>query len=97
MVILAFITNSIHINNAKNEYSLLASIDIEKSYDNVDHLKLIEKLRHINKPNIIINLIINLISFGQLYVWTKEGLEGPKTNPKGIPQGAILSPILFNI
>uniref|UniRef100_A0A6M2DNA1 Putative rna-directed dna polymerase from mobile element jockey-like isoform x2 n=1 Tax=Xenopsylla cheopis TaxID=163159 RepID=A0A6M2DNA1_XENCH len=95
--ILAIITNDIQISNANNEYLLLASIDIEKAYDNVEHSRLKEKLRLINIPNNIINLIINLISYRKIYVRTNEGLEGSRISYKGIPQGAILSPILFNI
>lgn len=65
--------------------------DIVKFFDNIDHSRLLKAVRvHIEHPGILC-LIKSWISVG---VSTSEGLILPQ---KGIPQGAVISPILANI
>jgi RNA-directed DNA polymerase len=65
--------------------------DIVKFFDNIDHSLLLKAVRrYIDNPGILC-LIKAWISVG---VFTPEGLILPQ---KGIPQGAVISPILANI
>jgi RNA-directed DNA polymerase len=65
--------------------------DIVKFFDNIDHSRLLKQLRlYIDHPGILC-LIKSWISSGVL---TAEGLI---ISQKGIPQGAVISPILANI
>lgn len=60
-------------------------------FDNIDHSRLLKEVRlHIDNPGFLC-LIKSWISVG---VQTQEGLILPQ---KGIPQGAVISPILANI
>jgi CRISP-associated protein Cas1 len=72
-------------------YVWVFDADIVKFFDNIDHYRLLKELRlHVDNPGILC-LIKSWISVGVL---TPEGLILPQ---KGIPQGAVISPILANI
>lgn len=72
-------------------YSWVLDADIVKFFDNIDHQRLLTQVRiHINNPGILC-LIKSWVSVGML---TEEGLILPQ---KGIPQGAVISPMLANI
>ncbi len=72
-------------------YVWVLDADIVKFFDNIDHYRLLKEVRlHIDNPGILC-LIKSWISVGVL---TQEGLILPQ---KGIPQGAVISPLLANI
>lgn len=72
-------------------YDWVLDADIFKFFDNIDHQKLLKAIRnHVDNPGILC-LIKSWISVG---VQTDEGIILPQ---KGIPQGAVISPILANI
>ncbi|MBD2436244.1 group II intron reverse transcriptase/maturase [Nostoc sp. FACHB-110] len=72
-------------------YIWVFDADIVKFFDNIDHQKLLQAVRvYIDNPGILC-LIKAWISAG---IQTDEGLI---LSPKGIPQGAVISPILANI
>jgi len=72
-------------------YIWVLDADIVNFFDNLDHHRLLKEVRlHIDNPGILC-LIKSWISVGVL---TQEGLILPQ---KGIPQGAVISPILANI
>lgn len=72
-------------------YHWILDADIVKYFDSIDHqILLIELRQHVNHPGILC-LIKAWISSDIL---TKNGLEIPS---KGIPQGAVVSPLLANI
>ncbi|MGB3654505.1 MAG: CRISPR-associated endonuclease Cas1, partial [Rivularia sp. (in: cyanobacteria)] len=72
-------------------YVWVLDADIVKFFDNIDHHRLLKEVRlYIDHPGILC-LIKSWISVG---VETREGIILPQ---KGIPQGAVISPILANI
>lgn len=72
-------------------YHWVLDADIVKFFDNIDHHRLLREVRlHIDNPRILC-LIKSWVSVGVL---TDEGLILPQ---KGIPQGAVISPLLANI
>jgi RNA-directed DNA polymerase len=72
-------------------YTWVFDADIAKFFDNIEHSRLLQQLRrHLDHPGILC-LIKSWISVG---VMTDEGLV---LSQKGIPQGAVISPILANI
>ncbi|XP_076678212.1 uncharacterized protein LOC143374167 [Andrena cerasifolii] len=77
--------------------TLAACIDVKSAYDNVDHDILIQKLIQKNCPEKIISFVENWITDREI-----KGIRGYSEpvkgiQKKGLPQGAILSPILYNI
>lgn len=72
-------------------YHWVLDADIVKFFDNIDHHRLLKQVRlHIDHPRILC-LIKSWISVGVL---TEAGVV---VSQKGIPQGAVISPLLANI
>lgn len=72
-------------------YQWVLDADIVKFFDSIDHRRLLKEVRfHLENPRILC-LIKSWISAGVL---TEEGVIVPQ---KGIPQGAVISPLLANI
>ena len=81
----------------KNKNLYAAFIDYSKAFDKVKHQKLIEILKKAGIPEVEIRLIVNLY-WGQTAVVRIDN-ETSENFPisKGVRQGCILSPILFNL
>ncbi|KAI5735070.1 hypothetical protein M8J77_013749 [Diaphorina citri] len=81
----------------KDEDIFMTFIDYEKAFDNVNHVKLVSILRSISIPQADIRLIEQLYWGQRGKVRTSAGLSEEFTIVKGVRQGCIISPILFNI
>ena len=72
-------------------YHWILDADIIKYFDSIDHQILLEELRqHIDHPGILC----------LIKAWISSGIitnEEVKLSEKGIPQGAVISPLLANI
>ena len=72
-------------------YCWVLDADIAQYFDNIDHQRLLREVRkHIEHPGILC----------LIKAWISVGLKterGVLTSEKGIPQGAVISPILANI
>lgn len=93
---LARITDTITKNYNTNKSTALLTLDIEKAFDTVWHKGLIYKLIQNNIPNTLIKIIISFLKNRTFAVKINNTLSNKQKLPAGVPQGAILSPILFN-
>lgn len=84
-------------NIEKNQDVYMAFIDYEKAFDNVNHVKLISLLKKINIPTADIRLIEQLYWKQNGKVKTSIGISEDFNIIKGVRQGCIISPIIFNI
>lgn len=83
--------------NLKNSTALL-TLDIEKAFDTVWHKALIHKLNQYNFPNHLIEITNSFLRYRTYRVKiNNKTLSNCCSIPAGVPQGAILSPFLFNI
>ena len=78
----------------KNIYFCL--IDYAKAFDCVDHNKLWEILKEMGIPDHLTYLLRNLYADQEATVRTGHGTADWFQIGKGVPQGCILSPCLFN-
>jgi hypothetical protein len=86
------------INNFNNyEYTGAVMFDLDKAFDRVWHDGLIHKLKQINTPEILIDWINNFIRNRTFIVKYNDANSIIKKINSGVPQGCILSPILFSI
>lgn len=71
-------------------------IDITGAYDNVNVETLIDKLKDLRLPPKLVRFIGATLKSRTLTGLAENQLIGTKTTNKGLPQGSILSPLLFN-
>ena len=82
-------------NSRKNIY--FSFIDYAKAFDCVDHKKLWNIFQGMGIPNHLICLLRNLHAGQEATVRTGHGTMGWFQIGKGVRQGCILSPCLFNL
>ena len=72
-------------------YRFVLDADVVKFFDNINHQRLLTEVRKLVNEPLILSLIQTWISIGVL---TDNGIIRAE---KGIPQGAVISPLLANI
>lgn len=72
-------------------------IDIEGAFDNVNPSILINELKKLKIPSNIVKFIQNSITERTVHFYLNGTHIDTRTSRKGLPQGSILSPLLFNI
>lgn len=95
--ILAIFTSDIRISLSENKYLSAAFLDITGAYDNVQIPILMSKLNKINVPSKICNFLQNLLTERQISIKSDPSISSHRYVYKGLPQGSVLSPLLFNI
>ena len=75
-----------------NEQKFLFFIDLKNAYDSVNHILLFNKMRELGAPIKLINSISKIYSFAKMRINDKV-----LNVNRGVLQGSILSPKLFNI
>ena len=81
----------------KNIYFYLCFIDYAKAFDCVDHSKLWKILKEMRIPDHLTCLLRNLYAGQEATVRTGHGTTDCFQIGKGVRQGCILSPCLFNL
>ena len=82
-------------NSRKNIY--FCSIDYTKAFDSVDHKKLWKTLQEIGIPDHLTCLLRNLYAGQEATIRTGHGTMDWVQIGKGLHQGCIFSPCLFNL
>ena len=72
-------------------------IDIEKAFDRVWHEALIFKLNKIRTPQYITKIVTSFLADRSFVVTINGSLSHPIQIKYGVPQGAVLSPLLYNV
>lgn len=75
----------------------LISIDIEKAFDRVWHEGLIYKLIKTDTPQYLIRIISSFLANRSFQTIVNNQLSSTRLIEFGVPQGAVLSPTLYNI
>lgn len=72
-------------------------LDIEKAFDSVWHNGLIYKLNAFGVPGYLLKLIKSFISDRSFMVSLNGTYSSTRKIPAGVPQGSVLSPILYSL
>ena len=94
---LTILTSDVRRGFENMKDTLTACIDVKSAYDNVDHEILIRKLMQKNCPLKIVKFIETWITDREIKYMKSYANPVSGIQMKGLPQGAILSPILYNI
>lgn len=94
---IAYFLTDIYLSMHNNLYVLCSLIDIKSAFDCVCPIMLDKILTELNIPIKTRTFIFQLIAGKELYFKVGNNLEGPYTKNNGVPQGSVLSPILYNI
>lgn len=88
-----------HIKNSLilGDSTGLLLIDVERAFDRVWHYGLIKKMTDFNFPKYLIFLTRNFLQHRSFLVSVDGARSQIKRIPYGLPQGASLSPVLYNI
>lgn len=88
-----------HIQNNfnRNNYTAAVMFDMEKAFDRVWHDGLLYKMNKLNVPQYLQYWIQNFISDRSFFVIFNNCKSNKYKIRAGVPQGCILSPILFSI
>ena len=74
-----------------------AFVNLSAAYDTVNHRLLIQRLYNITQDSALCRVIQNLLSNRRFYVELNNERSRWRLQKNGLPQGSVLSPILFNI
>ena len=91
------IENAARIAIAKQEYMQILFIDLSQAYDNVQHAAVLHKLAKLGIKGRMMKWIQNYLEDREFKVFYKGEYSSWKVTTTGVPQGAILSPLLFNV
>ena len=91
------VTKSMRLNLNNSITTGVLFLDIEKAFDRVWHNGLLYKMEQFNYPKSIIKLIASFLRNRTFQVQLKGTISTLKEIPYGCPQGAVLSPMLYNI
>ncbi|KAF4532733.1 hypothetical protein B566_EDAN011925 [Ephemera danica] len=92
---LSTIHTDIQLNLARKKTSLLELFDIQGAYDNVNLAILMKKLRKLGIPNSICQILHIYLSYRKIQTRINDKTSSIRCRYRGLPQGSILSPILF--
>lgn len=95
---LSILTTDIRSSFLRKEYLVGVFLDIASAYDNVLLPVLRNKLIYqLNIPEKLVRFICNLFMQRTISIKSRDSILSPRTIWKGLPQGSVLSPILYNL
>lgn len=93
---LTYFHSDIQLGFEKHESTAAIFLDVQGAYDNVLWEILIPKLKSIGLPQMILQFVYNLIH-KRIITMRYESIDEIRTVFKGLPQGCVLSPILYSL
>ncbi|KAL0892118.1 hypothetical protein ABMA27_015319 [Loxostege sticticalis] len=94
---LSILTTDIRLAFKKKEYLVGVFLDIASAYDNVLLPVLRQKLLHLSVSEKLVRLIYSTLTSRSISVRYQDTLLPPRLIFKGLPQGSVLSPLLYSI
>lgn len=91
------IVNMIRYNKSKRHSTGILFLDIEKAFDSIWHAGLIYKLHKMQLPLYLVKIIKNFLKDRNFVVEIDGCQSNEKSIPAGVPQGSVLSPLLYSL
>jgi hypothetical protein len=83
--------------NNNNMSTTAVFLDIERAFDTTWHTGLLYKLSKLDFSASLIKLISPFLYIRKFFVSVENEMSAPRIMKAGVPQGSVLSPILFNM
>ena len=95
----ALITITEKIRKAINNGEITCGVflDLQKTFDTVDHEILLSKLEHYGIRGVPLKWFKSFLTQRHQYVSIENSILETLTNNHGVPQGSVLGPLLFLI
>ncbi|XP_076393338.1 uncharacterized protein LOC143265396 [Megachile rotundata] len=94
---IGILVNNIKECWGKRKMVTAAFIDVKAAYDNVVHKEVAVKLRNMDCPRKIRRYILAWLRERRVEIRGLDGVVIPMKLLKGLPQGSVLSPLLYNL
>lgn len=91
------VTEKLRLNIRRKLTTGVLLFDIEKAFDRIWHSGLLYKMIQLQYPKYIIHMISSFLKQRKFHVVVNSKSSTEKGIPFGTPQGAVLSPSLYNI
>lgn len=93
----SILSTDIRLAFSRGESMVAVFLDISAAYDNVLLSVLRDKMSQLSISRKVVNFISNLLMFRTIRVRWQGEVQAIRHTWRGLPQGSVLSPILFNI
>ncbi|XP_044766221.1 uncharacterized protein LOC123322344 [Coccinella septempunctata] len=93
----AALITDIYTANTHGEYLMAVFADVKKAYDNISLQDMRREIINIGLSNKFSKLVFNLYNNRKIFLRVGSTILGPRITSRGLPQGGILSPLLFVI
>lgn len=94
---LSIIVTDIHLAFKKKQYLVAAFLDVTSAYDNVQLSVLRQTMQNLSIPEKLTRFICNLLMERSISIKNTNCPPTSRTVWKGLPQGSVMSPLLYNL
>lgn len=94
---LALTYNQIKVAQSQKQACILCFLDLESAFDSVWHEGILIKLKNLNTPTYLLKWLKSYFTDRKIKVVVGTSFSEEGKLEAGVPQGAVLSPTLFNV